>query len=672
MRPCIAMPRSRRSTLLPASLLCVAGLGLGLALASSDALGRQLQASSEAAFLPPERFVGVSPTDFRLETMPLRGDSASVARPAVLPHVGSHGSTVIALSDGALVIDRDSGQLSRVDASGSEVASLSFHPGAGELVRDPRSGRVYLADRHDDRVVVLTSDGAPKVLDGARVREPHGLALSPDGATLYVTSVANRELVALDSETLHPRWRLELNAEPRGVAVAPDGRRALVGFLTSGALASVELDGASPSAHYISLEPGQRVVNNSMVPGMIAALPGGGASSPVDSEAVGRRFARNTFAVAFIGDGLAVAPHQLSTPQMASTGAEDLGTYGGGGFMAPITHRLAMLDNQDEFAPQLAFVAIGLHQPRALAYDGTRDTLYLAGYGNDVMLAIGEVSRNAVHLAWHTGLVTDGQACGADGIDVLGDDLWVHCELSRRLVHVDLASASATKPPSPQAMAQLAASPRSPAAQRGAELFRRGDDFRLSGSGVMACASCHPEGRSDGLSWRIEGHSLQTPMLAGRLAGAHPFKWDGKDADLRTSLTNTIGRLGGSGLTPEQVSDLQAFLESLPAPRAPDKGDASAVARGRELFTSETAACSACHDGPMLSDGSQHDLATAIGPVDTPSLIGLAHSAPYYHDGSARTLRSLLTERGSVHSMGETDHLSPAQIDDLVAYLETL
>ena len=68
----------------------------------------------------------------------------------------------------------------------------------------------------------------------------------------------------------------------------------------------------------------------------------------------------------------------------------------------------------------------------------------------------------------------------------------------------------------------------------------------------------------------------------------------------------------------------------------------------------------------------RHDLASDLDAVDTPSLVGVAQSAPYYHDGSAATLRALLHGRASVHGMGRTSHLGEAEIDDLVAYLETL
>lgn len=679
--------RVRQSAvLIPALTLGVCGLGLVLA---GPADGRRVAfdpTAGDAMIMEepmPQGLQGgfgmVGPAQFRTLDLPL-GDPSP---PTTTPHRGSHGGTIIAEpGGGALVLDRELGELVRIDDAGAVVAQLDVQPGAGELVRDGASAFAYVADRRGDRVIRVAADSLQRV-DGVAIHEPHGLALSPDGATLYVTSVANRELVALDTQTMHPRWRLALAAEPRGVAVSADGREALVGFLTTGVLARVELDGAEPNLDYTSLDPaalanpgdpfGMGIAGpmqaNVTPPPSADALP-----SPADSKDLGRQFARNTFAVAYIGDDLAIAPHQLSTPHLPSPGLEDTGTYGGGGgFLAPIIHRMAMLDSEPgSFAPAMAMVEIGVHQPRALAYDAARDTLYLAGYGNDQVMAIAEVSQASMHLA-STGVVPGiGGACGPDGLSVAGDTLYVHCELTRSVAVADLASTSGAQVIGFHQLGELGPSARSPAAQRGAELFRRGRDGRISVGGFMACASCHPEGRTDGLSWRIEGHNLQTPLLAGRVSGTHPFKWDGQDKDLPTSLTNTVGRLGGAGLTPGDVADLQAFLESLPEPVAPTPADADAIARGRALFASDETGCANCHDGPKLTDGSQYALTTNIGKVDTPSLIGLAHTAPYYHDGSAQTLRALLTDRGSVHDMGQTAHLDDAQLDDLIAYLESL
>jgi hypothetical protein len=187
----------------------------------------------------------------------------------------------------------------------------------------------------------------------------------------------------------------------------------------------------------------------------------------------------------------------------------------------------------------------------------------------------------------------------------------------------------------------------------------------------MACSTCHPDNRTDGLSWRIDKHELQTPILAGRMVGTHPYKWDGLDKDLTTSLTMTMKRLGGFGLDKTQTEALQAYVESLPTVRAPAR-DSATVARGKKLFDSAELGCRVCHDGKTYVDNTKHKLSGTLAESDTPSLLGLAASAPYYHDGSAATLEALLRDRGAVHGMSDTSKLTDAQVADLVVFLETL
>jgi hypothetical protein len=54
---------------------------------------------------------------------------------------------------------------------------------------------------------------------------------------------------------------------------------------------------------------------------------------------------------------------------------------------------------------------------------------------------------------------------------------------------------------------------------RSRALFHETDDFRLSADG-RACASCHPDGREDGLTWATPDGPRQTIMLAGRIDGS--------------------------------------------------------------------------------------------------------------------------------------------------------
>src|SRR5262249_33425286 len=145
--------------------------------------------------------------------------------------------------------------------------------------------------------------------------------------------------------------------------------------------------------------------------------------------------------------------------------------------------------------------------------------------------------------------------------------------------------------------------------------------------------------------------------------------------DPARSLIATIGRLGGDGLSKRHLAALAAYLEGMPAVRAPTR-DAAAVARGRTLFESTALGCTTCHGGAAYSDGERHRFSGTLRASDTPSLRGLAASAPYFHDGSAATLEEVLRDRGAVHGMIDATTtaaaLSDAQIADLIAFLESL
>jgi cytochrome c peroxidase len=193
----------------------------------------------------------------------------------------------------------------------------------------------------------------------------------------------------------------------------------------------------------------------------------------------------------------------------------------------------------------------------------------------------------------------------------------------------------------------------------------------VSQRGAMACSTCHPDNRADGLSWRIDKHELQTPILAGRMVNTHPYKWDGGDKDLKTSLAMTMKRLGGFGLDAKHAESLQAYVEAMPNVRAPARPGAMVV-RGKQLFDSAQLGCRVCHDGATYTDNEKHKLSGTLPESDTPSLLGLHASAPYYHDGSAPTLESLLRDRAGVHGMADMSKLTDAQVADLTAFLETL
>ena len=61
----------------------------------------------------------------------------------------------------------------------------------------------------------------------------------------------------------------------------------------------------------------------------------------------------------------------------------------------------------------------------------------------------------------------------------------------------------------------------------------------------------------------------------------------------------------------------------------------------------------------------------ALG-LNTPSLLGIARSGPFLHDGSAVTLRARLMKGKDLNQHGMTAQLTEAEVTDLVSYLKTL
>lgn len=623
-------------------------------LALVGAMGLLASASSEARGPLDQRR---GPTTLTFETPEFSMVDAPVGASKKLTGAAQpwlSGSTIAAVGDGALAVDEDTGLLVLADATGEAIAKLKVGFGVGQLVYHAPTRKAYVADRRKDRIIVVDVDRGLRVAATIQTpAEPYGLAMTRTGKTLLVSTIADRKLVGYDTRTHRKRWSARLGPEPRGVAISPDGREAIVTMLTSNAVAKVHFAAKkAPRVSYASITPRD-------------ATPSGGR---------GKMFVRNAFAATYLGHDVAVVSHQLSRP-VADVEFEDVGTYGGGGRLPQIEHRLAFLESGS--GTGLASARADVHQPRALAYDGKRDVLFVAGMGSDEVMALENASQNSIKALWQRA-VSEGpgsEMCLPSGLAVADDgDVLANCAGSHRIVRLDANAhdlVGRTSSPGFVAGPVLGRSRLSPEAERGKLVFHLGEDMRVSGGGALACASCHPEGRADGLSWRIQGSTLQTPMLAGRIRGTHPYKWDGGDATIETSLTNTVRRLGGSGLTVAEASDLRAFLDSMPRPRAPSVDDAHAVERGKALFFGMSG-CGDCHSGPRLTDRQKYDLTKDFPKVDTPSLIGLASSAPYYHDGSAQTLKAALMENGTIHDMGVTLALNDRQMDDLVAYLETL
>lgn len=211
------------------------------------------------------------------------------------------------------------------------------------------------------------------------------------------------------------------------------------------------------------------------------------------------------------------------------------------------------------------------------------------------------------------------------------------------------------------------------------------NDTSLSGSGTVACATCHPRGgHTDnktyvGLNVVADGtpDGRSVPLLWG-VKDTAPYSWAGGKT-LKENIKGIITkRMQGKEPSEEQLDHLAAYLESLEFPHnpnlnadgTPSESAPAAARRGYQVFLK--ASCNACHVPPIFAKPDNEDIGSG-GSFNVPSLRGLSGTAPYFHDGRFATLRALIPAKLKyLEGLGSTEKFSDEEIEDLLVYLGTL
>ena len=261
-------------------------------------------------------------------------------------------------------------------------------------------------------------------------------------------------------------------------------------------------------------------------------------------------------------------------------------------------------------------------------------------------------------------------------------------------------------------------------------------DPRLSGSGVIACASCHNPalGWQDGLSRGVGNAGTvlprHTPTVLN-IAWAEPLFWDGRAGSLEEQAKGPIAAPAEMNMPLERgvaaikavpgyraafraafpnepvgvntlVKAIASYQRTIVSAAAPfDRwvaGDQHALSpsarRGFVLFNT-SAGCAACHSGWRFTDDGFHDIGlpgddlgrARIMPgltileyaFKTPTLRNIAERPPYMHDGSIPTLAAVVDhydrgylQRASLSPEIRRLNLTDQDKADLVAFLKSL
>jgi cytochrome c peroxidase len=212
--------------------------------------------------------------------------------------------------------------------------------------------------------------------------------------------------------------------------------------------------------------------------------------------------------------------------------------------------------------------------------------------------------------------------------------------------------------------------------RRGEMLF---NDARITYQGWFSCASCHQEDATmDGLNWDLPNDGTGNPKNAKSLhdiADTPPAMWSGVREDMPEAVA-AGQRFMGFLPRPEQHGSLLAYLGTIErAPNPWRAQDAAVLLRGERAF--QVAGCATCHPPPLYTDLQKYDLGLSTPDdyepmFDTPSLRECYRTAPYLHDGRARTLRELWTVHDPKGTHGSVAALPAGEFEDMLAFLRSL
>jgi hypothetical protein len=596
------------------------------------------------------------------------GSSAACARVrgGDLPTpLSRQGSTIALATRGgstlAYAADEDDDAIHTMDVDAPRELAVTPLGGTPSQVLVLADGRVAVALRDKNRIAIYEPrEHADEPLElrceASVFAEPVALAATPDARNIAVVSAWGRRISLLDSGSLASAFDATLARDPRSVVVDDDGRRAFVTHAIGGKISVVDLTAAAHGVRSIDVRVGG---------------PFGGAS----------RAASQGFALATLHDGSRLARVLAPMTSVDPGPAQATSVYGGASSWGPpaVMPLVAVIDAGTEkpFAQTTANSG-ALDKPcvlpRAAATFGSE--LLVTCLGLDALVDFDARGQNPARVERRRWKIAPGP--NGVAIDEAHARAVVWSQFARELSVVDLRENSA--PIARAAAARRQDSRMTSVLARGRALFHATQDPRISGDG-RACASCHPDGREDGLTWSTPVGPRQTIMLAGRIAGTGPYGWFGASRTVKEHVTHTLHRLGGQGMADGDRADFDALIAYVTSLRGPnlqsgrvDSSKAALASRGREIFFGERQGCASCHTGGG-TDGQQHDVGS--GNViesslrfDTPSLQFIGGTAPYFHDGRYPTLVDLLEK--SDGTMGHTLHLGTEDTLALAAFLETL
>lgn len=565
--------------------------------------------------------------------------------------------------------------------------ALSGNRAPVDLIFSPDGKLAYLAETAEGTIAVIDVP-ARRVLRRISTggEEPTGLGLTPDGRKLLVANSYSGTVAMLNTETGAQDTLLRVPGQPYGIAVAPDGKRAYVSVSQLDEVAVVDLPGGNISAR---ISVGRRPRALQLTPDgqtLAVANMAGGTLSVVDTASLREQKqvklkGVNVRGLAVANTGVGLEAYTTLMPAFNLKATSD---------PREIWHNLVqgvLLEGADSSPSEDQWMDFA-RLPDAVDVVGTPDQYdlvidhgaryaWIAVGGRDVVtrITLHDRSRNAV---WPASQVEISVGANPRGLAMSpdGKELWVANYLGNSLSVIDTSSTQVT------ATLDLGPASKVDPSILGQYFF---NNAALTQSQRFTCSSCHPDGATDGLTWNFvhvkDGFDRRnTRDLRTQVAETAPFRWSGYERGLDGFIVDEVtGLLGGPTPGQTQMQALTAALQHLRLPPNPyrnaDGTLTAGATRGQQLFEGK-AGCSGCHAGPRKGGTG---LSAWVGTtrreslkVDVPQLTGVYDSAPYLHDGRAKTLEEIWESYNPQQLHGKMHLLTPEERGDLLRYVREL
>jgi len=575
------------------------------------------------------------------------------------------------------VVAQDADKLMVVDTDKNTVLNnikVGIHPHS--VILNKNSKIAYVSNQWSDNVSVidlLTSRIVDTLQTGSG---PAGLALSADEKFLYVVNTFGSNLSIIDLETKEEIKRLITGNNPTGTELSPNGKDLYVtsrrpGFTHYGEPLVCDLTLVNDSTQLLKKHLG---IESAYMMENIAFTPSG------------------DLAVVTL-----IRPKNLVTTVQVEGGW--MMTHGIGIVEQKKNGKVVqlLLDEPNSYYPdpfdivitpdgKKAFVSSsGVDRISAISMDSIRYILKNTSPEKLKILSnnLG-VSSRFVLKRIATGSSPKGMAISPDG-----KKLYVAEQLEDKIAIINTESLVK------EGTIDLGGPKRITVARRGHRLFNNaGGTFQNQ----YACYTCHPDDHEDGLVYNMAGKDMGRNMTNTQslreINGTAPFKWNGKNQ----SVYKQDGMRFSTFLTRTEsfkYDDLDALVSYIMTgikqpPNLmynPNGTLTESQLHGKEIFDRsidnygneipENNRCITCHPAPFYSNFQMADvgtLADSDDPIlfDTPHLNNVYSSAPYLHDGSAKTLEEIWTVFGGDDKHGFVSDLTKMDLNDLVDYLKSL